>query len=92
MLDRQLNWVFIFGFVIDCVEAGGSYLAPMPCRILQVIVKDGTKVKRGEGLLVMESMKTEVRLTARSDGIVKMKCREGDSVAEGGVLCEVIVE
>jgi biotin carboxyl carrier protein len=64
----------------------------MPCRILQVIAKDGIRVKRGEGLLVIESMKTEVKLTAKSDGIVKMRCKVGDSVAEGGVLCEVIEE
>jgi biotin carboxyl carrier protein len=56
------------------------------------MAKDGGKVKRGEGLLVMESMKTEVKLTARSDGVVKMRCKVGDSVAEGGVLCEVIEE
>jgi acetyl/propionyl-CoA carboxylase alpha subunit len=64
----------------------------MPCRILQVIAKDGSAVKRGEGLLVMESMKTEVKLTARSDGVVRMKCKEGNSVSEGGVLCEVVTE
>ena len=74
------------------VEAGGSYLAPMPCRILQVMAKDGEKVKRGDGLLVMESMKTEVKLTARSDGVVNMRCKEGDSVSEGGVLCEVVAD
>ena len=62
----------------------------MPCRILQVIAKEGERVKAGDGLLVMESMKTEVKLTARSDGFVKMRCKEGDSVAEGGILCEVI--
>lgn len=49
-------------------------------------------MKRGDGLLVMESMKTEVKLTARADGIVRMRCKEGDSVAEGGVLCEVVTE
>jgi acetyl/propionyl-CoA carboxylase alpha subunit len=72
------------------VDAGGSYLAPMPCRILQVIARDGSHIKKGEGLLVMESMKTEVKLTARSDGIVKMKCKEGDSISEGGLLCEIV--
>ena len=49
-------------------------------------------MKKGEGLLVMESMKTEVKLTARGDGIVRMKCKEGDSVAEGGLLCQVVAE
>jgi len=62
----------------------------MPCRILQVIAKDGSHVKKGDGLLVMESMKTEVKLTARSDGVVKMKCKEGDSISEGGLLCEIV--
>jgi acetyl/propionyl-CoA carboxylase alpha subunit len=86
------NLVFTTSIVANNAEAGGSYLAPMPCRILQIIAKDGSRVKRGSGLLVMESMKTEVKLTARSDGIVKMKCKEGDSVPEGGVLCDVIVD
>jgi acetyl/propionyl-CoA carboxylase alpha subunit len=40
------------------LDSGGTYLAPMPCRILQVLVLEGGKVKRGDGLLVMESMKT----------------------------------
>ena len=56
------------------------------------MAKDGEKVKRGDGLLVMESMKTEVKLTARSDGVVNMRCKEGDSVSEGGVLCEVVAD
>jgi biotin carboxyl carrier protein len=65
-------------------------LAPMPCRVLQIIAKDGGRVNRGDGLLVMESMKTEVKLVARSDGVVKIKCKEGDSIGEGVVLCEVV--
>ena len=64
----------------------------MPCRILQIIASDGQRVKVGDGLVVMESMKTEVKLTARSNGVVRMKCKEGDSVAEGGVLCEVVAD
>jgi biotin carboxyl carrier protein len=74
------------------LETGGKYLAPMPCRVLQLLVKDGTHVKRGDGLLVMESMKTEVKLVARNDGVVKLRCKEGDSVSEGGVLCELDVQ
>jgi biotin carboxyl carrier protein len=58
--------------------------------VLQVIATDGGHVQRGDGLLVMESMKTEVKLVARSDGVIKMRCKEGDSVGEGGVLCEVV--
>ena len=46
------------------------------CKILQFVAKDGD--------VVMESMKMEVKLTARSDGVVYMKCKEGDGVPRAG--------
>ena len=61
----------------------------MPCKILQVLVDNGAQVKSGDGLLVMESMKTEVRLNAFAKGAVKMLVKEGDMVKEGSLLCEI---
>lgn len=62
----------------------------MPCTILQVLVEDGATVKVGEGLLVMESMKTEVRMSAAQEGVVKVYVKKGDVIKEGVVLCEVL--
>jgi acetyl/propionyl-CoA carboxylase alpha subunit len=71
-------------------DSSGVYVAPMPCRILSVLVQDGGRVKVGDGVLVMESMKTEVKVLAKRAGVVRMRVGVGESVAEGGVLCEII--
>lgn len=62
----------------------------MPCHILQILAKDGSEVKRGDGLLVMESMKTEIRINADGPGLVRMHVKMGAKISEGVVLCEVI--
>ena len=51
----------------------------MPCRILQLLAKQGQTVKAGDGILVMESMKTEIRLLARSSGVLQLLVKEGDT-------------
>lgn len=44
----------------------------MPCRILEILAEDGASVKVGDGLLIMESMKTEIRSVISSLG--KFRC------------------
>lgn len=44
--------------------------APMPGSLVVVHAKPGQGVKKGEALLVMESMKMETTLTAARDGVV----------------------
>ncbi|KDN53481.1 hypothetical protein K437DRAFT_230773 [Tilletiaria anomala UBC 951] len=75
-------------------QAAGSadestYSTPMPCRILHLIAKDGQSVKPGESILVMESMKTEIKLLARSAGTLRLLVKEGDTIGEGQALCVV---
>ncbi|KAL8276757.1 hypothetical protein RQP46_010813 [Phenoliferia psychrophenolica] len=69
---------------------GAKYLSSMPCRILEILAEDGSNVKVGDGLLIMESMKTEIRLSAKADGVVKLHVAEGDICSEGMVLCEIV--
>jgi biotin carboxyl carrier protein len=57
---------------------------------MQVFIKEGDKVKRGDKLLIYEAMKMENNLLAEKDGIVKvMKVKVGDSVLQGDVLMEM---
>ncbi|KAM6530074.1 hypothetical protein FALCPG4_008199 [Fusarium falciforme] len=63
---------------------------PMPSKILEVTAKDGTWVKVGDKLLVLESMKMEIQVTSSADGIVSMQVKEGDILPEGSVLCEIL--
>ena len=61
----------------------------MPCRILKLLVADGSDVKNGDALLTMESMKMETRLYSRNDGKVKFHVKEGQVVEAGKSLLEV---
>jgi biotin carboxyl carrier protein len=48
----------------------GSLHAPMPGRVLQVLVGEGDHVTAGQSLLVMEAMKMEHTLRAPVAGVV----------------------
>jgi biotin carboxyl carrier protein len=57
---------------------------------MQVFVKQGDHVKRGDKLLIYEAMKMENNLLAEKDGIIKsLKVHPGDSVLQGDVLLEM---
>jgi 3-methylcrotonyl-CoA carboxylase alpha subunit len=67
--------------------AGGRLTAPMPGRIIQVLVAAQAAVRRGETLLVLEAMKMEHSVTAPADGIVeRLNYAVGDLVEEGAEL------
>ncbi|RUO96631.1 biotin carboxylase C-terminal domain-containing protein [Jimgerdemannia flammicorona] len=65
------------------------YVSSMPCRILKLLVPTGTTVKKNDVILTMESMKTEVRLYSRHDGMLTLRVEEGQLVEAGAILCEV---
>lgn len=68
--------------------AGGRELrAPMPGRIVRVLVEEGQEVDAGDGLVVMEAMKMENELSARAPGRVETVRVEPDqTVNQGDVL------
>ncbi len=68
----------------------GSYFAAMPGRIVDVLVREGQKVRSGDRLIVMESMKMEHSTVAAEDGMVaELFVRTGDSVDAGTTLIDV---
>jgi biotin carboxyl carrier protein len=61
--------------------------APMPGLILQVLVKEGDTVQKGDTLLILEAMKMENVLKAQGDGIIKkVNVKQGDRVEKGFML------
>ena len=69
-------------------SAGGvKVTSPLPGVILDVAVKEGDAVKKGDKVIVLEAMKMENVIEATADGIVKeIKVKKTDSVLEGDVL------
>lgn len=75
------------------VAAAGEHrvLAPMPGRVLRVLVKAGDTVTARQGLVVVEAMKMENEITSPKDGRVKdVAVSDGQSVEVGRLL--VVVE
>jgi len=67
----------------------GGLTAPMPGRVVALLVAPGTQVTRGTPLLVLEAMKMEHTLQAPADGTVRgYRVREGDLVGDGVALLE----
>jgi biotin carboxyl carrier protein len=70
--------------------ASPQIVAPMPGKVLQVLVKEGQKVEAGDDLLTLEAMKMENRMTAEARGVVrKIHVTEGQTVDGGAVLVEM---
>ncbi|ORY97983.1 carbamoyl-phosphate synthase L chain, ATP binding domain-domain-containing protein [Syncephalastrum racemosum] len=65
------------------------YTSSMPCRILKVIAPTGTVVKKNDPLLSIESMKTEVKVLSRHEGVVTMRVEENQLVDARVLLCQV---
>ncbi|CAG8384464.1 unnamed protein product [Penicillium salamii] len=64
--------------------------APMPCKILSVLRKNGDQVKSGDSVMVIESMKMEVNISVAASGKFQTSWKVGDAVEEGKVLCSVV--
>ena len=63
--------------------------APMPGKVLDVMVQPGQTVAKGEGLLILEAMKMENMLKAEQDGTVKsVNVSVGDAVEKNNVLID----
>ena len=64
--------------------------APMPGLVLEVMVKVGDNIVKGDNLDILEAMKMENVLQAEGDGVVKsIEVNKGDTVDKTQVLIEM---
>ena len=69
-----------------------AYTASMPCRILKLLVPSDSKVKAGDALMTVESMKMESRVYSKHEGQVKFRVAEGQVVEAGTLMLDVVVD
>ena len=71
--------------------AGGEKVcAPMPGNILAVNVSNGSAVKKGDVLMILEAMKMENEIMAPCDGTVtSVSVTKGAAVESGTLLCTI---
>jgi biotin carboxyl carrier protein len=64
-----------------------NIVAPMPGKVIRVLVREGDGVEIGQGLVVVEAMKMQNEMKAlRSGHVVEVRVRDGDTVTAGDVL------
>lgn len=97
--DRR--WVFLSGTVYEletrpagrrrrAASGHSSLSAPMPATVIRVEVSPGTRVRRGDTLVILEAMKMELPIRADADGTVtSVACKPGDLVQPGVALVEI---
>ena len=67
-----------------------SIKSPLPGSIMKVLVEVGQRVKRGDVLMTMESMKMENNIMTEYDGVVKaIHVSVGKSVMQDDLLIEI---
>ncbi|MFA4646151.1 sodium-extruding oxaloacetate decarboxylase subunit alpha [Pyrococcus kukulkanii] len=74
----------------QAVAGANVVTAPMPGKVLKILVREGDRVRVGQGLLILEAMKMENEIPSPMDGVVKrILVKEGDAVDTGQALIEL---
>ena len=71
------------------LQAGGL-VAPMPGKVIDLKVKVGSKVKKGDTLVILEAMKMEHQVKAIEDGKVTQVLIKKEDQLENGALLMIV--
>jgi len=66
---------------------GQEFKSPMPGTVIAILVRIGEKVKIGQDMIVLESMKMQQTLKADTNGtVVEIAVAEGDQILDGDLI------
>ena len=74
------------------VAEGGEYhlKAPMPGLVVAILVEEGQPVKKGQVMLILESMKMQNELKSPRDGVMgRIRVKAGESVEQKQAMLSV---
>lgn len=88
--DEQDLLLEKLGFHSGTAASAGSLNAPMPGKILELLIADGETVEEGQPVLILEAMKMENELKSPSNGVVsKLHIQQGDNVEKNQLLIDI---
>ncbi len=65
----------------------------IPGTVIEVLVSEGDKVKKGDVVLVLEAMKMKNRLKCQVEGVIKkINVEPGEKVPKGTLLMEITLQ
>ncbi len=67
-----------------------NLISQIPGKVVSINTKEGDKIKKGDTVCILESMKMQVSVRSHKDGIIKnIKIQKGFSVAKNYVIAEI---
>jgi biotin carboxyl carrier protein len=67
-----------------------SIEAPMPGKIIDILVEAGSDVKEGEPIIILEAMKMQNEILSHVSGVVQsVEIKKGDSVMKDDLMIEI---
>jgi biotin carboxyl carrier protein len=64
--------------------------APMPGKIIDIMVEEGAEVKEGDAIIILEAMKMQNEISSHVNGTIKsVSVRQNESVMKDDVLIEI---
>ena len=85
--DKYDDLLDEIGIDIKAGKKVNDIKAPMPGMVLQVMVENGQKIKKGDAIVVLEAMKMENILKSPTDGTIKkIHVNMGDKVEKNQVM------
>jgi biotin carboxyl carrier protein len=89
-VKKHLKLTKILGKSLAMVESGSganNLTSQIPGRVVSVIAETGMPVKKGDAVVVLESMKMQVAVKAHKDGNLKeIKVKQGAAVARNEII------
>ncbi len=98
---RRVNELTVFAFggsyrlefeipaTVEEEDPSGRLVSPLPGAVIQVLIKDGEVVEKGQALMIIEAMKMEHTISAPQSGTVKrIYFAPGEQVSEGAQLLD----
>ena len=74
-------------------ETGSAQLnlrSQIPGKVVSINAEEGSEVKKGDVVCVLESMKMQVSVKSHKDGLIKtIKIKEGNSVNKNDIIAEI---
>lgn len=88
--DEQELLLEKLGFSTEELASVGLLEAPMPGKILELLVGEGDEVEEGEPVVILEAMKMENELKAPASGVVtSVSVSENNSVEKNQTILEI---
>ena len=93
MVKKHSKLTEILEKSLASIDRGGGenrLSSQIPGRVVSVLVKIGAEVKKGDSVVILESMKMQVAVKAHKDGLIKeIRAKEGSTVARYDIVAVI---